>query len=108
MCVLHTMYLRYYLTSFEAAVEYVHSENVQLTSHHTPPSVWGPSVPIRLRSNSGTMAEETRQFFQLVSKGSEEQLREILRKAEVEKTSYKALLCHPLCDCSKCIRLLDK
>ncbi len=101
---------RYYLTSFEAAVEYVHSENVQLTSRHAPSPLRGPSVPpqLRLRSNSGAMAEETQQFFQLVAEGDVGNLREMLEKAEVERSSFQNQFCHPLCNCSKCMRLMDK
>ena len=110
---LQLTFCRYYMTSFEAAVEYVQSDHVQLTSRHPHPAqapspVRGPPPPLRLRSNSGAMAEETRQFFQLVTEGGMEKLREVLEKAEQEKSSLQALFCHPLCDCKKCIALIDK
>ena len=96
----------YYLTSFEAAVEYVRSDHSQLSARAPVPHIRQADVQ-RLRSNSG-MDEDTRHFFSLVAEGSLQQVRSMLEKAELEKTSLQSRLCHPLCDCRKCSVLLDK
>ena len=95
----------YYLTSFEAAVEYVRSEHMQQSTKAL--SHIGQVSVQRLRSNSG-VDEETRQFFTLVTEGNVQQVRSMLEKAELEKSSLKSRLCHPLCNCRKCSVLLDK
>lgn len=102
---------RYYLTSFEAAVEYVRSEHVLLMAH-APSAIKPPTtvttVQQRIRCNSSGVAEEARHFLNLVSQGDVAAVREMLEKAQVEKSSFKSQLCHPLCSCKRCAELQER
>ena len=86
-------------------MEYVRSEHAQLAST-APSSI--RHAPLRIRSNSNGVSEETDHFFNLVLEGDVALVRKRLEKAQIEKSSFKSQLCHPLCDCKKCIALLDK
>jgi hypothetical protein len=92
-------------------VEYVRSEHVQLTNH-TPSSIKLPhtvtTVQQRIRCNSSGVAEEGRHFFSLVSSGDLKAVRDMLDKAQVEKSSLKSKLCHPLCSCKRCTELQER
>ena len=86
-------------------MEYVRSDHVQPSP---APSHISQADLQRLRSNSGAVEEDTRHFFSLVCEGQVGPVRQMLEKAELEKTSLQSQFCHPLCDCKKCISLLDK
>ena len=89
-------------------MEYVRSEHVQLRSSTSSSSGLAQAKVHRIRSNSSSMQEATEVYFKLVAEGDSEAVKEMLDKAMQEKDNLKSLLCHPLCDCRKCTRLLDK
>ena len=106
-CQLH----RYFLTSFEAAVEYVRNEAQQLATMNVSASGINTTKFKRLRSNS-TMADEEgdpiKMFFKSICNGDVEAVKDHLQNVQSEHAELKAKMCHPLCNCKECTTLQER
>lgn len=88
--------LSYYLSSFEAAVEYISQGNL---TQSTPGS--GDRLSFRqkvdLLSQNATPID---QLFEHIVSGNEAEVKRLLSESESEEDGKK--LCHPLCSCDAC------
>lgn len=99
---------RYYLASFEAAVEYVRNEAQKIEVSTT--GLDKASVE-RLRSSSNVASEDSdpiKQFFKGVYEGNVEMVQKLLDHTQHEAEAAKAKMCHPLCNCDNCTALMDR
>ncbi|XP_064398066.1 ankyrin repeat domain-containing protein 27-like isoform X2 [Halichondria panicea] len=92
----------YYMTSFEAAVEYIRSEAHEIA---TLTSGINQVTVQKLRSSS---LHDGGDFFETVCRGDVAAIRSLLKREAAEAESFKSRLCHPLCTCSSCRTLIDK
>ncbi|KAL5467287.1 hypothetical protein EMCRGX_G031494 [Ephydatia muelleri] len=91
----------YYLTSFEAAVEYVRTE--------VPKNMSSSSLLSSLtRSTSATESSENAVslFFKYIQRNNLEEVKTLLDEEGIGLTADD--FCHPLCTCEKCTTLVEK
>lgn len=101
----------YFLTSFEAAVEYVRNEAQQLATMNISSSSINTTKYKRLRSNSGMVDEDSdpiKMFFKSIRNGDVEAVKAHLKNVQTEHEEFKAKMCHPLCNCKECMALQER
>ena len=113
---------RFAVSSFQAAAEYVETD-LRLSSfsdeaggdqqdtlselNDSFSSTSGPHVRRRTESTmSSREAATPKKFFEAVSKGSVDKVEAMLASSS-KRPDLESLMCHPLCDCAKCQKLLS-
>ncbi|KAL4630238.1 ankyrin repeat domain-containing protein 27-like [Arapaima gigas] len=94
--------LSYYLTSFEAAVEYISQGHLS-----QPPlgsGVMGDKVFLNTNENllSHSSSSPLDHLFEQIARGNEPEVQRLLSAGEA--TDGAARMCHPLCSCERCER----
>ncbi|XP_067292135.1 ankyrin repeat domain-containing protein 27 isoform X2 [Pseudorasbora parva] len=88
--------LSYYLSSFEAAVEYISQGSL---TQNTP----GSGVRLSFRQKVDLLSQNATpidQLFEHIVSGNEAEVKRLLSESESEEDGRK--LCHPLCSCDAC------
>uniref|UniRef100_H2YI55 VPS9 domain-containing protein n=1 Tax=Ciona savignyi TaxID=51511 RepID=H2YI55_CIOSA len=84
----------FYLATLEAAVEHVRHRNVKIDK-------------IKVLSSHGSV-QELQHFFEMISNGDVASVDRMLRQAEDLRNLHNHDKCHPLCECTNCIKLSNR
>ncbi|XP_035192873.1 ankyrin repeat domain-containing protein 27 isoform X2 [Oxyura jamaicensis] len=98
--------LGYYLTSIEAAIEYIRRGN--LSDRSTESDRLCDKLLLRQRMNllSQMSATPIDSLFKHIASGNQEEVEQLLSQGDSDKDTIQKM-CHPLCYCDKCEKLVS-
>uniref|UniRef100_A0A8D0H6M3 Ankyrin repeat domain 27 n=1 Tax=Sphenodon punctatus TaxID=8508 RepID=A0A8D0H6M3_SPHPU len=95
--------LGYYLTSFEAAIEYIRQGNLS-----ERPTSFSDTLFFKQRMNLLSQMSSTpiNCLFKHIASGNQEEVERLLSQGDSDKDTVRKM-CHPLCFCDKCETLVS-
>ncbi|GFR93806.1 ankyrin repeat domain-containing protein 27 [Elysia marginata] len=102
----------FYLASVEASIEHIRSGNLKNETMTLKRERWNsiiiqdPTDPASLSKSLSPLHTSIDDFFKLVQEGDEQKVVQMLDRPNKTTEEVQLKLCHPLCSCDKCDRLL--
>ncbi|RUS73472.1 hypothetical protein EGW08_018770 [Elysia chlorotica] len=102
----------FYLASVEASIEHIRSGNIKNETMTLKRERWNsiliqdPTDPTVVTKSLSPLHTSIDDFFKLVQEGDEQRVVQMLDRPNKTTEEVQLKLCHPLCSCDKCEKLL--